>query len=154
MLHRGATVCINGPLPQLGKHLRTFEPSVIYLVPMIARALYNKIVAMVSADPGLTERDALFQVYGKRLSRIVCGGGGLPQDLAEKYVAMGMQIGQGYGMSECSPIISQADYKRTDKLSSAGKVLKEVELRIAEGGEIQVRSPYVMQGYYSIRVSC
>ncbi len=149
MLHRGATVCINGPLPQLGKHLRTFEPSVIYLVPMIARALYNKIVAMVSADPGLTERDALFQVYGKRLSRIVCGGGGLPQDLAEKYVAMGMQIGQGYGMSECSPIISQADYKRTDKLSSAGKVLKEVELRIAEGGEIQVRSPYVMQGYYN-----
>ncbi len=149
MLHRGATICINGPLTQLGKHLRMFEPSVVYLVPMIARALYNKISAMAAADPGLTERDAMFQIYGRRLSRIVCGGGGLPQDLAEKYVAMGMRIGQGYGMSECSPIISQADYDRTDKLSSAGKVLDEVELRIAEGGEVQVRSPYVMKGYYN-----
>ncbi len=149
MLHRGATICINGPLSQLGKHLRLFEPSVVYLVPMIARALYNRIAAMVSADPGLTERDAMFQVYGRRLSRIVCGGGGLPQDLAEKYVAMGMRIGQGYGMSECSPIISQADYDRTDKLSSAGKVLDAVEIRIAKGGEVQVRSPYVMKGYYN-----
>ncbi len=149
MLHRGATICINGPLPQLSKHLRLFEPSVIYLVPMIARALYNRILSMVEADPGMTERDALYQIYGKRISRIVCGGGGLPQDLAEKYAALGVRIGQGYGMSECSPIISQADYDRTDKLSSAGKPLNEVEIRIAEDGEIQVRSPYVMQGYYN-----
>ncbi|MCR4907918.1 MAG: AMP-binding protein [Lachnospiraceae bacterium] len=149
MIHKGATICINGPLSQLGKHLRMFEPSVIYLVPMIARALYNRIAAMVDADPGMTERDALYQVYGRRLSRIVCGGGGLPQDLAEKYAAMGVLIGQGYGMSECSPIISQAEYGRIEKLSSAGKLLSAVEARIAEGGEIQVRSPYVMQGYYN-----
>ncbi len=149
MLHRGATICINGSLSLLGKHLRMFEPSVIYLVPMIARALYNRIAGIVNGDPGMTERDALFQVYGRRISRIVCGGGGLPKELAEKYTAMGVRIGQGYGMSECSPIISQADYERTDKLASAGKVLEEIELRIAEDGEIQVRSPYVMQGYYN-----
>lgn len=149
MLHRGATICINGPLSMLGKHLRMFEPSVIYVVPMIARALYNRIAAIVDSDPGMTERDALYQVYGRRIDRIVCGGGGLPQDLAEKYVAMGVRIGQGYGMSECSPIISQAEYERTDKLSSAGKPLDKVEVRIAEEGEIQVRSPYVMQGYYN-----
>ncbi|MCR5788664.1 MAG: AMP-binding protein [Lachnospiraceae bacterium] len=149
MLHRGGTICINGPLTQLGRHLRMFEPSVIYMVPMIARALYNKIAAIVDSDPGMTERDALYQVYGSRIDRIVCGGGGLPQDLAEKYTAMGVMIGQGYGMSECSPIISQAEYERTDKLSSAGKLLAKVEARIAEGGEIQVRSPYVMQGYYN-----
>ncbi len=149
MLHRGATICINGPLPLLGKHLRMFEPSLIYVVPMIARALYNKIAAMVDEDPGMTERDALYQVYGRRINRIVCGGGGLPQDLAEKYAAMGVLIGQGYGMSECSPIISQAEYGRIEKLSSAGKPLAKVEVRIAEGGEIQVRSPYVMKGYYN-----
>ncbi len=149
MLHRGATICINGPLTLLGKHLRMFEPSVIYLVPMIARALYNKIAAIVEADPGMTERDALYQVYGRRINRIVCGGGGLPQDLAEKYASMGVLIGQGYGMSECSPIISQAEYGRIEKLSSAGKPLDKVEVRIADGGEIQVRSPYVMKGYYN-----
>ncbi len=149
MLHRGATICINGPLTMLGKHLRMFEPSLVYLVPMMAKALYNRIAAMVDTDPGMTERDALYQVYGKRIARIVCGGGGLPQDLAEKYAAMGIRIGQGYGMSECSPIISQADYDRVDKLSSAGRPLSKVEVRIAEEGEIQVRSPYVMKGYYN-----
>ena len=43
MMNRGATVCINGPLSQLGKHLRMFEPVLIHLVPMIAKALYNRI---------------------------------------------------------------------------------------------------------------
>lgn len=148
MIHKGATICINGPLSQLGKHLRMFEPVVIHLVPMIAKALYNKIIAMVNADPGLTERDALYQVYGRRISRIVCGGGGLAKDLAEKYYSMGVHIGQGYGMSEHSPVISEPVYDRPDKVLSAGRVMKHVEVRIGEENEVQVRSPFVMQGYY------
>ena len=148
MIHKGATVCINGPLSQLGKHLRMFEPVVMHVVPMIAKALYNKILAMVSADPGLTEQDALYQVYGRRISRIVCGGGGLAKDLAEKYYNLGVRIGQGYGMSEHSPIISEPVYDRPDKVLSAGKVMKHVEVRIDKENEVQVRSPFVMKGYY------
>ncbi|MCR5774764.1 MAG: AMP-binding protein [Lachnospiraceae bacterium] len=148
VMYCGGTLCINGPLSLLGKHLRMFEPVLIFMVPMIAKALYNKIVSLMAADPGLTERDALHQVYGKRISRIVCGGGGLPQELAEKYHGMGVRIGQGYGMSECSPVISQAECDRSDKMSSAGYLLDHVELRVADNGEIQVRSPFVMKGYY------
>lgn len=148
MIHKGATVCINGPLSQLGKHLRMFEPMVMHMVPMVAKALYNKIQAMVNADPGLTEQDALYQVYGRRISRIVCGGGGLAKDLAEKYYNLGVRIGQGYGMSEHSPIISEPVYDRPDKVLSAGKVMDHVEVRIGEENEVQVRSPFVMKGYY------
>ena len=148
MIDRGATVCINGPLSQLGKHLRLFEPVMLHLVPMIVKALYNKIQALTNADPGLTERDALYQVYGRRLFRIVCGGGALSGDLAKKYYDLGVKVGQGYGMSECSPVISSAEYGRLDKLESVGRVIDKVEVRIGEGNEVQIRSPFVMQGYY------
>ena len=115
MMIKGVTLCINGPLSLLGKHLRMFEPHVMHMVPMIAKALYNKICAVAAADPGLTERDALHMVYGRNISRIVCGGGGLSADLAGKYADMGVRIGHGYGMSECSPIISEPVYERLER---------------------------------------
>ncbi len=148
VLLKGGTLCINGPLSLLGKHLRMFEPSIIHMVPMIAKALYNKLSAVAAADTGLTERDALHMVYGRNISRIVCGGGGLSAELAKRYADLGVRIGQGYGMSECSPIISEPVYDRLDKIASAGKLVARVEVRIADGGEIQVRSPFVMKGYY------
>ena len=116
--------------------------------PMITKVLYNKIKAMVSEKSGLTEKDALHIVYGRRLSRIICGGGGLPEDLAKKYLEMGIQIGQGYGMSECSPVISDPDFERPEKVSSAGKIRDHIEIRVSDNGELQVRSPFVMKGYY------
>ncbi len=143
----GGVTCINGEMSMLAKHLLLFDPMIIRMVPMIAKALYNKIATLASADPSLTEEDVVHQVYGKSLFRIVCGGGGLSPELAEKYTNFGINIGQGYGMSECSPIISEPVMGRPDKLTSAGKVLEHVEIRIAEDGEIQVRSPFVMQGY-------
>ena len=116
---------------------------------MIAKSLYNKIAALAASDPGLTEADALRAVYGRNIRRIVCGGGGLSPELAKKYAALNVRIGQGYGMSECSPVISEPAYDRLDKISSAGKVIKRVKVRVAENGEIQVRSPFVMKGYYN-----
>ena len=143
----GGVTCINGEMSMLAKHLLLFDPMIIRMVPMIAKALYNMIATLASADPSLTEDDVVHQVYGKNLFRIVCGGGGLSPELAEKYTNFGINIGQGYGMSECSPIISEPVMDRPDKLTSAGKVLEHVEIRIAEDGEMQVRSPFVMQGY-------
>ncbi len=144
----GATICLNGPLSMLAKHLMMFEPNVIHMVPMIAKALYNKIVMMSEQDKELTPKDILHRVYGRNLNRIVCGGGGLPEDLALRYVDCGIMIGQGYGMSECSPLISSPDYTRPDKVTSAGKVVKRCEVRV-QNGELQVKSPSVMLGYYN-----
>lgn len=148
MMNKGATVCINGPISMLGKHLSMFEPTVLHIVPMITKVLYNKIKAIVSAKPELSEKAAMRMVYGRRLGRIVCGGGGLPEDLAKKYQEMGIRIGQGYGMSECSPVISEPDFEKPEKVSSAGRVLEHVDIRVGENGEIQIKSPFVMKGYY------
>ncbi|MBQ8970963.1 MAG: AMP-binding protein, partial [Lachnospiraceae bacterium] len=147
-LEEGATVCINGPLSALTRHLILFEPTVMRMVPMIAKSLYNKMAAIASADPGLTEQEIFRQIYGRNLIRITCGGGGLPPELAKKYYDAGIKIGQGYGMSECSPIISSPVFDRPDKFASAGKKVRRCEIRTAADGELQVKSPSVMQGYY------
>src|SRR5699024_9834594 len=86
-------------------------------------------------------------VYGGRLYRITCGGGYLTEDLAKNYMDIGIEIGQGYGMSECSPVISAPDWNRPDKVASIGKIVNRCEVRIVDG-EIQVKSPSVMMGYY------
>ena len=148
MLYRGGTTCINGSIALLGKHLRMFEPTVLHIVPMIPKVLYNKIKSIVSTNPDLTEKDAMRLIYGRRLGRIICGGGGLPESLAQKYLQMGIRIGQGYGMSECSPVISEPDFEHPEKVSSAGRTLDHIEARVGESNEIQVRSPFVMKGYY------
>lgn len=148
IMYRGGMVCINGPMALMGKHLQMFQPNEIHMVPMIAKVLYNKIKSIVKAHPGVTEAQALRMVYGKKIARIICGGGGLSEELAQSYLDMGIKIGQGYGMSEHSPMISVPLLDRKDKIFSAGLLLRHVEVRNGENGELQIRSPFVMKGYY------
>ncbi|MCR5626249.1 MAG: AMP-binding protein [Lachnospiraceae bacterium] len=143
----GGLVCINGSLADLTKHLMLFEPMVIRMVPMIAKAIYNKIAVMASADNSLTENELFKKIYGRRLKKIICGGGYLAPDLAEKYFDAGIDIGQGYGMSEYSPVISDAVRGRKDKLASVGKTLEGVLVRSVDG-ELQIKGPSLMKGYY------
>lgn len=146
-LVKGGILAINGPLSQLERHLKLFEPTHIYMAPMIAKVLYNKIHSLATFESSLSKEEALHRVYGKNIRYITCGGGGLSADLAKNYAKLGVKIGQGYGMTECSPVISEADFERLDKIESAGHLVKHVEARISDEGEIQVRSPFVMKGY-------
>ena len=60
---------------------------------------------------------------------------------------LGIEMAQGYGMSECSPKISSPDWSRPDKIASVGRVVEGCQVRIVDD-EIQVKSPSVMMGYY------
>ena len=83
---------------------------------------------------------------GGRL-RLVCSGGApLSKELAEFFWAVGVPIYQGYGLTETSPIVSN-NYPQ-NRVGSSGRPIANVEVRIAEDGEIQVKGPCVMQGYY------
>jgi long-chain acyl-CoA synthetase len=83
---------------------------------------------------------------GGRL-RLVCSGGApLSKDLAEFFWAVGVPIYQGYGLTETSPIVSN-NYPE-NRVGSSGKPIANVQVRIAEDGEILVKGPCVMQGYY------
>jgi long-chain acyl-CoA synthetase len=83
---------------------------------------------------------------GGRLRIISSGGAPLSKDLAEFFWAVGIPIYQGYGLTETSPIVS-SNYP-ANRMGSSGKPIPNVQVRAAEDGEILVKGPCVMQGYY------
>ena len=85
--------------------------------------------------------------FGGHFRFFVSGGAYLPLQLAERWENMGFRVLQGYGATECSPIISATPYHE-HILDSVGKPLKNVEVRIASDKEILVRGPNVALGYW------
>jgi len=83
---------------------------------------------------------------GGRLRLVSSGGAPLSRDLAEFFWAVGIPIYQGYGLTETSPIVS-SNYP-VNRMGSSGKPIPNVQVRVAEDGEILVKGPCVMQGYY------
>ena len=84
---------------------------------------------------------------GGHIRFFISGGAALPEKVGKAFAAFGMIVLEGYGMTESSPIISVT---KTDKIQwgSVGKPIPNVEVRIADDGEILTRGPHVMKGYY------
>ena len=83
---------------------------------------------------------------GGRLRLISSGGAPLSKELAEFFWAVGIPIYQGYGLTETSPIVS-SNYPE-NRMGSSGKPIPNIQVRAAEDGEILVKGPCVMHGYY------
>jgi len=83
---------------------------------------------------------------GGNLRIVSSGGAPLSQALAEFFWTVGIPIYQGYGLTETSPIVS-SNYP-ANRMGSSGKPIPNVQVRGAEDGEILVKGPCVMQGYY------
>jgi len=83
---------------------------------------------------------------GGCLRLVSSGGAPLSKELAEFFWAVGVPIYQGYGLTETSPIVS-SNYP-VNRVGSSGKPIANVQVRVAEDGEIQVKGPCIMQGYY------
>jgi long-chain acyl-CoA synthetase len=83
---------------------------------------------------------------GSRLRVVLSGGAPLSKALGEFFWAVGVPIYQGYGLTETSPVLT-SNYPE-NRMGSSGQPIPNVELRIAEDGEILAKGPCVMQGYY------
>ena len=84
---------------------------------------------------------------GGRMRSFSAGGAPLARELGEFCWAVGVEVYQGYGLTESSPVIS-SNVPAANKVGTVGRPIDNVEVRIADDGEILVRGPCVMQGYF------
>ncbi|MGB3150969.1 MAG: long-chain fatty acid--CoA ligase [Maribacter sp.] len=89
------------------------------------------------------------EALGGNLVTMVSGSAALQPRLGRIFGAAGMQVMEGYGLTETSPIVSVGQYAdKLYKVGTVGKAIEDVEIKIAEDGEILIKGPNVMMGYY------
>ena len=102
---------------------------------------------VVNGFLSLTVRRKVGKRFGGRLKAFVSGGAALNPDIGTFFLALGVRLLQGYGQTEAAPVISVNPAARI-KIHTVGKALAGVEVKIAEDGEILVRGPLLMDGYW------
>ena len=88
------------------------------------------------------------ELFGGRLLGFISGGAALSPEIFKFFNALGLYCGQGYGLTETSPVISVTDTDHM-RIGSSGTPLTNVEVKIADDGEILTKGPHVMEGYYN-----
>ena len=175
----GIQIGINDSLKNLMRNMAEIKPTGLVLVPLFVNTMYKRIwdtakkkgkdkllrrmipVSNGMRKVGIDARRKLFGsvigAFGGRLEKIVCGGAPLNPEMVKNFDAFGIQICEGYGITECSPLISVSPYYK-QKRGSVGPACPNCVTRIADGyqndrgfeeGEIQVKGENVMLGYYN-----
>jgi long-chain acyl-CoA synthetase len=85
---------------------------------------------------------------GGNVEIFISGGAPLGRELAEWFATVGIRIHEGYGLTETSPVIA-VNTPVNHRIGTVGKILPNLEIRIAEDGEILVRGPSVFKGYWN-----
>jgi long-chain acyl-CoA synthetase len=88
-------------------------------------------------------------IFGNRLRYLISGGAPLPRAIFQFFSAAEIPIAEGYGLTEASPVVSVNLHGRT-RIGTVGRPLLKVEVRTAPDGELLVRGPNVMAGYYKL----
>lgn len=174
MLYMGVTICFCEGIRHITKNLQEYKPSMIMSVPLILENVYCKVIKKARKEKrmgalkfGLFVSSTLLKLnidirgklfsevldnLGGNLRLVISGAAALNPKISKSLRAMGFNIMQGYGLTECSPIVSvnRLDYYR-DK--SAGLPLSGIEVAIDNPGpdgigEIKVKGPITMLGYY------
>ena len=144
-LYNGVTVCVNDSLMHIVRNLKLFKPGYATFVPMIAATILGQMKIAAKKCPD--KRMVAIQVFGEDFKRIYSGGAYLSPEIINGYKEFGIEICQGYGMTECSPRICTG-IPNSPKPDSVGKIVNGCEVKIVDG-EIWAKSKSVMKGYYN-----
>jgi len=114
--------------------------------PVHRSAMYNLKLAIA--------RKLIFSKWqaalGGNVKAIASGSAALQPRLARIFNAAGIPILEGYGLSETSPVCSVNSFSKGIRIGTVGALIDDVEVKIAEDGEILVKGPNVMMGYYNL----
>lgn len=148
-LYTGVTICINDSIMRVQKNLALFQPEIILLVPMIIESFYAKLKEALKQVPEGTPKELIAKsAFGGRLKTICSGGAYLDPEYVDRFKEFGITILQGYGMTECSPVIS-SNLEWANKKGSVGKLLPNCQAKVVDS-ELWVKGTSVMLGYYKM----
>lgn len=139
-----SVICINDSLLRVAKNIKLFKPEMILMVPLMIESMAKKLEEASLLPAKLVKS----QVFGKQLHTICSGGAYLDPAYIDLFGKYDIVIQQGYGMTECSPVISTSQRWNIRK-NSVGQLLPNCEAKTVEG-ELWVRGSSVMQGYYKM----
>jgi long-chain acyl-CoA synthetase len=146
----------------VGRDMKLLKPSVLFAVPLLCEKLYDKIqdglkkswIARFLLAIGLRGpvMHMVLLKLGGRLRFMVTGGAPCPRHVIECFRRLHVNFVEGYGLTECSPVVSITSADCT-AVGTIGKPCAGVEVRLADVnengvGELQVKGPIVMKGYY------
>ena len=171
---QGSEIYISGGIKYILNELKEQQPTHLVLVPLFVETFYKRIWATAEKQgkakalralmkfsngllkTGIDMRKTLFKSvtanFGGKLEMIICGGAALNQDIIDTFESMGITILNGYGITECAPLIT-CNRNLYQKSGSVGMPIVGEQVKIADPneaceGEICVKGPNVMLGYY------
>lgn len=140
----GAVICINDSLMRVAKNMKLFHPEMMLMVPLMIEVLSKKLEAV----SGMPDRLVKNMVFGRQLHTICSGGAYLNPAYIDLFERYGITILQGYGMTECSPVISTSVSWNIRK-EAVGQLIPNCRAKVVDQ-EIWVKGSSVMQGYYKM----
>lgn len=165
----GYPIYINTSLKRLTKDFQKAKPQNFFAVPLIVETLYKTIwntakkqgkdkvlrtlikLSDVLRKMGIDLRRVLFKsvlsAFGGNLDLIICGGAPLSPDLVKGFDSLGITVLNGYGITECAPIVA-VNRNGFNIVGSVGLPLCCNQVKISEDGEVLVKGENVMVGYY------
>ena len=174
-LNVGAQKLINDSLKHVMKNIQTYKPNTMCLVPLFVETMHKKVwdeikkkgktkavrflmkVDTVLLTLGIDMRKVFFgkiaSAFGGNLTSIICGGAPLSPELVKDFYHFGITIIEGYGITECSPLVA-VNRPNNIRLRSVGTPVEGCQVKIDvtndDGtGEILVKGENVMLGYYN-----
>lgn len=171
---QGCEIYLSSGIKYIQKELKEQQPTHLILVPLFIETFYKKIWAVAKENKkdralrslmkisnglrhaGIDIRRKAFKsvldVFGGKIEMIICGGAALNQDIIDTFEAIGITILNGYGITECAPLIS-CNRNKLQKKGSVGTPIIGELVKIKDPdengeGEICVKGPNVMLGYY------
>lgn len=143
----GRTLCLCDDLKNVFSDFKLYKPNGMLAVPQMIKFIMNAGFQYAKSKEGvLTEQEAFKEFFGGEFTTISSGSAPLDKDLNDRYNATGIGVYNGYGMTECAPIVSN-NVGSFYKAGSVGKPIPCMQVRIVDG-EIQLKGPNVMMGYY------
>lgn len=140
----GSVICINDSLLRVAKNIKLFKPNMILMVPLMIETLAKKL----EEAKGLPKEIVKKEIFGEQFHTICSGGAYLNPAYIDLFNSFGITILQGYGMTECAPVISTS-VSWNIKKEAVGQLLPNCEAKVVDG-ELWVRGSSVMMGYYKM----